>query len=144
MSEVAKIPASILAMQAISALREQGRRSIRIVEIGCGPGERLRRLAGHARSLGFVAIEGRGVDADPAQIARARIAARAEADPAIALVHEEGDGATALREEAWFPADLLLLSDPREAGALLALASAAAREVIVTPAASAAGLEQAA
>ncbi|MGH6633552.1 hypothetical protein [Sphingopyxis sp.] len=62
--------------------------------------------------MGFVAIEGRGIDADPRLIARARRAAARQADPAIGLVFEQGDQRQAMREEAEYPADLLLCSEP--------------------------------
>jgi len=50
----------------------EGRRAIRILDAGCGPGTWLLRLAVRARDLGFTAIEGRGVDCAPAMIGLAR------------------------------------------------------------------------
>jgi SAM-dependent methyltransferase len=94
----------------LSALHRRGRRSIRIVDTSCGAGDLLVQAARRARDLGFVAIEGRGVDADPMLVGRARATARSANDPAIGLVFEVGDAADALREEADFPADLVLCS----------------------------------
>lgn len=62
--------------------------------------------------MGFVAIEGRGIDADPRLIASALRAAARQADPAIGLVFEQGDPDKAMREEAEYPADLLLCPAP--------------------------------
>lgn len=60
------------------------------------------------RSLGFVAIEGRGIDGSPALIGRARAAGARCEDPAIGLVFDVADMADALREEQDVPADIIL------------------------------------
>ncbi|MEN3748207.1 methyltransferase domain-containing protein [Sphingomonas sp. HF-S3] len=92
------------------AMRKAGRRSIRIVDAGCGAGDLLIQAARHARSIGFLAIEGRGIDRDPAAIARARSTAKLLADPAIGLSFESGYARAALADEAEAPADLILYS----------------------------------
>jgi ribosomal protein L11 methylase PrmA len=97
--------------RALFALRKAGRRSIRIVDAGCGAGDLLIQAARHARSIGFLAIEGRGIDRDPAAIVRARSTARLVSDPAIGLSFESGDARAALRDEDEVPADLVLYSD---------------------------------
>lgn len=107
-----------MIVRKLAALSKRGRRSLRVVDADCGTGELLVAVARQARTLGFVAIEARGVDRDPRRIASARIAARSVRDPAIGLTFEVGDAATALREEAEFPADLVLYeaaqANPRE------------------------------
>jgi SAM-dependent methyltransferase len=95
-------------LRKLTGLRKRGRRSIRIVDADCGAGELLIHAVRRAREMGFVAIEGRGVDADPHLIASARCAATGHSDPAIGLVFEQGDPDEVLREEAEYPADLLL------------------------------------
>ena len=107
-------------LRKLKGLRKRGRRSIRIVDANCGAGELLIYAARRAREMGFVAIEGRGIDADPRLIASALHAAARASDPAIGLVFELGDPDKALQEEAEYPADLLLCpaSDTRERAAL--------------------------
>jgi len=109
-------------LRKLKGLRKRGRRSIRIVDADCGAGELLIHAARRAREMGFVAIEGRGIDADPRLIASAIRAAARRSDPAIGLVFEQGDPGKAMREEAEYPADLLLCpasdADKRERAAL--------------------------
>lgn len=118
----------------IKALRERGRRSIRIVDAGCGAGELLIAAARYARTLGFVAIEGRGIDDDPRRIAHARQAATGQDDPAIGLVFERREVGSVLREECEFPVDLLLCPTPgARKRALADLAQAAAGVTLWEP-----------
>ncbi len=109
-------------LRKLQGLRKRGRRSIRIVDADCGAGELLMHAVRRARAMGFVAIEGRGIDADPCLIASARHAAAGQSDPAIGLVFEQGDPDKVMREEAEYPADLLLCPasgvDARERAAL--------------------------
>ncbi|WP_428680847.1 SAM-dependent methyltransferase [Sphingopyxis sp.] len=95
-------------LRKLKGLRKRGRHSIRIVDADCGAGELLIHAVRRARELGFVAIEGRGIDSDPRLIADARQAAARQADPAIGLIFEKADLNRAMREETEFPADLLL------------------------------------
>lgn len=95
-------------LRKLKGLRKRGRRSIRIVDTDCGAGELLIHAVRRAREMGFVAIEGRGIDADPRLIASALRAAARQSDPAIGLVFEQGDPDKVMREEAEYPADLLL------------------------------------
>ena len=95
-------------LRKLKGLRKRGRRSIRIVDARCGNGDLLMLAVRRARELGFLAIEGRGVDADPDRIAAARRRLAHETDPAIGLVFEQGEMDRALEEEADFPVDLLL------------------------------------
>jgi hypothetical protein len=115
---------------ALARLRASKRRSVRIVDADCGAGTLLIRAARHARSLGFTAIEGRGIDGVPALIGRARSAAARLYDPAIGLCFDMADLGRALDEEAEFPADILLC-DNRHGRADLALAIAAAGRVVI-------------
>jgi SAM-dependent methyltransferase len=89
-------------------LKQQGRRAVRIVDADCGAGALLLHAVVHARSLGFVAIEGRGIDGSPALIGRARAAAARCTDPAIGVTFEIADMVSALREEQDLPADIVL------------------------------------
>ncbi len=93
---------------ALAALREAGRYSVRIVDIDCGTGGLLIRAVRHARALGFLAIEGRGIDGAPVLIARAKAAAANLRDPAIGVTFEMADVVTALSDEADLPADIVL------------------------------------
>ena len=93
---------------ALTALRDDKRRTVRIVDADCGAGCLLLEATCHARALGFTAIEGRGIDASPALIGRARSAAARLRDPAIGLVFEAADILQALDEERYFPADIVL------------------------------------
>jgi SAM-dependent methyltransferase len=118
-------------LRKLKGLRKRGRRSIRIVDADCGAGELLIHAVRRARAMGFVAIEGRGIDADPRLIASARRAAARQSDPAIGLVFEQGDPDEAMREEAEYPADLLLCpASDTGARELKALARTAADTVL--------------
>lgn len=118
-------------LRKLKGLRKRGRRSIRIVDADCGTGELLIHAVRRAREMGFVAIEGRGIDSDPRLIANARRAAARQRDPAIGLVFEQGDKDRVMREEDEYPVDLLLCSasdtDPSD---LAALARTAADTVL--------------
>jgi hypothetical protein len=93
---------------AIAHLRERGRRSIRIVDCDCGAGETLLCAARYARSLGFTAVEARGVDGAAVLVARACSRASRVRDSAIGVTFERRDPVSALRDEADFPADIVL------------------------------------
>jgi len=100
---------------AIAHLHERGRRSIRIVDCDCGAGETLLCAARYARSLGFTAIEARGVDGAASLVARARSRAARRPDSAIGVTFERRDPVSALRDEADFPADIVLWRSARAA-----------------------------
>ena len=118
-------------LRKLKGLRKRGRRAIRIVDADCGAGELLIHAVQRAREMGFVAIEGRGIDADPLLIASALRAAARQGDPAIGLVFEQGDPDRVLREEAEYPADLLLCpASDTGARELKALARTAADTVL--------------
>lgn len=118
-------------LRKLKGLRKRGRRSIRILDADCGAGELLIQAVRRARELGFVAIEGRGIDSDPRLIARARQAAARQTDPAIGLVFEEGDMTHAMREETGFPVDLLLCPSSGESECELAGLAHAAGETVL-------------
>jgi SAM-dependent methyltransferase len=124
-------------LRKLTGLRKCGRRSIRIVDADCGAGELLMHAVRRARQMGFLAIEGRGIDADPRLIASARRAAARHADPAIGLVFEQADKDRVMREEAEYPADLLLCSASGADVRDLALARTAANTVLWNRAAKA-------
>lgn len=93
---------------ALGSLRERHRYAVRIVDADCGAGGFLIAVAEQARTMGFTAIEGRGLGGSPALIGRARAAARRHRHAAMGLVFERGDPADALAEESEFPADILI------------------------------------
>jgi SAM-dependent methyltransferase len=119
-------PSAARIEDALAELRFGGRRSIRMLDLGCGSGERLLRAAAHARALGFVAIEGRGVDLSALRIRLARRHARREADPSTGLVFDLADPIAALAAEHDGAADLVFLAQQRPYPAS-ALAAALAR-----------------
>jgi SAM-dependent methyltransferase len=96
----------------LAELRHGGRRSLRLLDLGCGNGERLIHAAGFARSIGFVAIEGRGVDLSALRIRQARHEARRLRDPGIELRFDMGEVIAALAAEHDAAADLAFLSQP--------------------------------
>lgn len=93
---------------ALTALRDAGRCAIRVLDLGCGDGARLLHTARRASMLGFVAIEGRGVDGDASLIDAARAAAARGADPRIGLSFDLIDVDRALDEEEDRGADIAL------------------------------------
>lgn len=96
---------------ALGALRDAGRYSVRIVDADCGTGGLLLAALRHARTLGFTAIEGRGIEGAPALVARAAAAAALLRDPAIGVTVELGDVVTALADEVDLPADIILFHE---------------------------------
>ena len=59
--------------QALHELRMKGVRRLSVVDLGCGPGTRLRRIIDRARQMGFTKIMARGFDLAEAQVRRARL-----------------------------------------------------------------------
>jgi SAM-dependent methyltransferase len=86
----------------------EGRRAIRILDLGCGPGTWLMRLALRARDLGFSAIDGWGIDLSPAMIDLARSRMRFAHDPHIGLRFDVGDLIDATAEEDARSFDIVL------------------------------------
>ncbi len=97
-----------LIENALLEMQAAGRHAVRIVDIGCGSGAVLIRALVCARSLGFVAIEGRGVDRSGDDIMVARWATRGWADPAIGLSFEVSAIDDALAREEDGSVDILL------------------------------------
>jgi SAM-dependent methyltransferase len=62
------------------ALRAQGRKRLRVADLGCGPGMWLRRVVVRARQIGFAQIDAHGFDIADAQLHRARILSRGLAE----------------------------------------------------------------
>jgi SAM-dependent methyltransferase len=112
---------------ALRELRAKGRCAIRIVDADCGVGALLLRAALHARTLGFAAIEARGIDGSSALIGRARAAAARAPDPAIGISFDVADVAVALAEEVEAPADIVLWHGARERDQVTGLMNALRR-----------------
>ncbi|MET0310291.1 MAG: methyltransferase domain-containing protein [Sphingomonas sp.] len=93
--------------------RARGHRSVRILDLGCGRGDHLLRAVARARELGFVSIEGRGIDPSPGHVRQARHRAESETHPSTSLTFEIGEPIGALAAEHDGAADLILLSEPR-------------------------------
>lgn len=106
-------PGRARVLSELRILREAGHRSIRILDLDCGNGERLLRAAAGARELGFVAIEGRGACLSSAGIRYARHQARLQAHPSTSLIFEMAEPIAILASEHDGAVDLVLLSDPR-------------------------------
>lgn len=96
---------------ALLALRSSGRHAVRIVDADCGTGTLLLHALGHARQLGFTAVEGHGIDRSSLLIGRAQLAARRAADPALGVDFEVADIVAALRDEQDLPADIVICHD---------------------------------
>ena len=76
----------------LCALRATGARSVRILDLGCGPGTWLRRVVARARAIGFDHVVARGIDIADAQVQRAReLSADLAATPGIDITFEVGD-----------------------------------------------------
>ena len=73
-------------------IRASGTRSIRILDLGCGPGTWLRRAVTRARALGFEQIVARGFDIADDQVRRAKeLSEDLTGLPGIELTFEVGD-----------------------------------------------------
>lgn len=125
---------------SLTALHASGRRAIRVLDIGCGPGTWTLRTARRAAQMGFTAIECRGIDPSPGMIALARQAATGVEDSAVGLTFEVADLHSALASEDDHGADLVLclygvfnhLAAPLRASAAQALARVNGGTLIVT------------
>ncbi|MBO9714349.1 methyltransferase domain-containing protein [Sphingomonas sp.] len=92
--------------------RDAGHRAIRILDLGCGDGERLLAAVERAHELGFVAIEARGVSRSLHGVRRARRAARRGQHPTWGVSFEVAEPIAALAGEHDGSADLILLAEP--------------------------------
>jgi SAM-dependent methyltransferase len=78
--------------EKLRAARSSGARSIRILDLGCGPGIWLRRIATRAWALGFTSITARGIDVADAQVREARTQSRKLTElGGVNLTFEVGD-----------------------------------------------------
>lgn len=71
------------ALSELRRLRAQGRRAVCVIDLDCGSGDRVMRLAHYARALGFLAIEVWGFDRSPEQVEAASHAAKSLPNPRI-------------------------------------------------------------
>jgi len=120
----------------LDRLHHDHRHAVRMVDLDCGCGALLIAAAEYARSVGFLAIEAKGVGQSAAAIAQARAAASHCRDCAIGLEFVVGSHEEALQDEADFPADILLWHGQRENGPAsdLAMALRAAGDCLITDA----------
>ncbi|MEJ0040739.1 MAG: class I SAM-dependent methyltransferase [Rhizomicrobium sp.] len=81
-----------LLFSKLCALRAGGKRSLRVLDLGCGPGTWLRRIVTRARAIGFDDIVARGFDIADAQVRRAReLSADLAGLAGVTLTFEVGD-----------------------------------------------------
>jgi len=86
--------------RALQALRERGGHSLRVLDLGCGPGTWLRRVVARAQDLGFTTIEVRGIDIADGQIERACASIlRFQNHPNVHVEFEVGDILESLEEQ---------------------------------------------
>lgn len=86
--------------ERLHRLRVSGVRSLRILDLGCGPGTWLRRTIARAHQMGFTDIAARGVDLSDWQIQRARQSSRVLTGRTdIRLTFEVGDIRTKFPED---------------------------------------------
>jgi SAM-dependent methyltransferase len=95
---------------ALTEFRRAGHRAVRILDLGCGAGERLLHAATFARNLGFVSIEARGTDLSALRIRQARAHARDQAHPGTDIRFDMAEPIAALAAEHDGAADLVLLA----------------------------------
>ncbi|WP_375393727.1 SAM-dependent methyltransferase [uncultured Sphingomonas sp.] len=93
---------------ALAGLRAEKRRSVRIVDTDCGAGTLLLCAVRYARTLGFTAIEARGIDTASALVGRASASAAVVNDAAIGITFERANIVDALEDESAFPADIVI------------------------------------
>lgn len=72
----------------LRALRSSGARSVRILDLGCGPGTWLCRVVMRASELGFTSIQARGIDIAETQVRRASARGRRLAIAGLELAFE--------------------------------------------------------
>ncbi len=109
----ARGPSDARIAVALRLFREAGHRSIRILDLDCGNGERLLHAAEQAHALGFVAIEGRGASLSAANIRHARNQAALRHHPSTDLRFAIAEPIALLASEHDDAADLVLLSEPK-------------------------------
>jgi SAM-dependent methyltransferase len=81
---------------ALVDLRAQGRNSLRILDLGCGPGTWLIRTVLRAHALGFGTVVARGIDVSQELIGLARDTSRRAAKAGLELDFEVADILSAL------------------------------------------------
>lgn len=75
----------------LKRLSDEGRRTISLLDAGCGPGTWLQRLVLRARQLGFTEIKAHGIDLSPEMILLAKLGTAQLRDAAVNLTFEVGD-----------------------------------------------------
>lgn len=81
---------------------------MRIVDVNCGDGMLLIQAVQQARTLGFLSIEGVGVDGDAKDIGDDQWRSLLLTDSAVGLEFHVGEPAAQLELECDFPADIIL------------------------------------
>jgi SAM-dependent methyltransferase len=83
----------------MNKLRAKGCRELSVLDLGCGPGTWIRRIAGSAAKMGFTRITARGVDLAGPQVRRAHALSQELASHAgVTLRFEVGDIRKAIPE----------------------------------------------
>ncbi len=75
----------------LEQLAADGRRTLRILDAGCGPGTWFRRVVLSARELGFTDIDVHGIDLSPGMVALAAASAEAVSHPGTRITLATGD-----------------------------------------------------
>ncbi len=125
---------------ALVEMRTQGRETIRILDLGCGPGTWLLRAALHARALGFSQVAARGIDISAELIGLAQRSAGRITVPGVAIDFAVRDIEAALADEQSGCCDLVLclygvlnhLPAPRHSAIAAELARVTAAHLILT------------
>jgi SAM-dependent methyltransferase len=85
--------------RTLNRLRARCRRELSVLDLGCGPGTWIRRIADSAAKMGFTRITARGVDLGGTQVRRARVLSQDLASRAgVTLRFEVGDIRKAIPE----------------------------------------------
>ena len=77
--------------RTLEQLASDGRRTLRILDAGCGPGTWFRRVVLSARELGFTEIDVHGIDVSPGMVAIAAASAEAVSHPGTRITLATGD-----------------------------------------------------
>ena len=80
----------------LEQLAADGRHTLRVLDVGCGPGTWFKRVVLSARELGFTDIEVHGIDLSPGMVALSAASAEAVSHPGTRITLATGDVTTGL------------------------------------------------